>query len=250
MFMSVAVLLSALVAQSFEAASVKPLPAEGGRFTIAGGPRSTDPRRITYSNIMLRRIMLSAWDVRNYQLSGPDWLTTARFDITATLPEGTTEAEFQAMLRNLLETSFRMKLHRETKEMPIYALAPTKSGLKAGSATADSKDGFPPLDLPAPGLVIETRNGRARITANEVPLSKLADMLSSQLGRPVIDATGMTGNYSFVLYFTPDGQATADSLDPSIFGALQDQLGIRLESRRGPVEMLIVDQADKTPSDN
>jgi uncharacterized protein (TIGR03435 family) len=253
---------------TFEVASVKPAKSVNGRFTMNGGPGTGDPGRITYTNIMLRRILLSAYDVKNYQISGPDWLDSLRFDITAKIPDGATQEQFQSMLRNLLATRFRMTTHRESKELPIYALLSAKNGPKVhatvddGSAgkppddqlatiqSVEGKDGFPALALRNPGLVIETKNGRARVTAKETPISKFADLLSGQLGRPVIDMTGLTGNYSFVVYFTPEDQNPDGGPDPSIFGALQEQLGLRLEARKGPVELLVIDHAEKVPTGN
>jgi uncharacterized protein (TIGR03435 family) len=250
---------------TFEVASVKPATSTGGRFTMSGGPATGDPGRIIYTNIMLRRVLLNAYDLRSYQILGPDWLDTLRFDITANVPEGTTKEQFQAMLRNLLATRFQMRSHRESRELPIYAMVAAKSGPKlkpAGLAAAqaedqlavirptDGKDGFPALSLPAGGLVLETRNGRARVTGKESALSKLADLLSGQLGRPVIDMTGLAGNYSFVVYFAPEGINPDAASDPGLFAALQQQLGLRLEARTGPVELLMIDYAEKVPAEN
>ncbi len=258
-------------ALAFEAASVKPAQSMGGRFTMKGGPGTGDPVRIAYTNIMLRRILLVAYDVRDYQISGPDWLDSLRFDITAKVPAGASKAEFQAMLRNLLATRFQMVVHRETKELPIYELLVAKNGIRvkrvvddgAPAATPgdqlatikpiDGNDGFPALSLPAPGLVIETRNGQVRVTSKETSMAKFADLLSGQLGHPVIDSTGLAGNYSFVLYFSPDGLSSSDAAGPSgpsIFGALQEQLGLKLEARKGPVDLLVIDHAEKVPAGN
>lgn len=253
----------------FEVASVKPAQSASGRFTMNGGPGTSDPGRVTYTNIMLRRILLNAYEARNYQIVGPDWLDTLRFDIIAKVPEGTTKDQFQAMLRNLSITRFQMTVHRESKELPIYALIAAKNGPKikaiaddapstgkpsedqlAVIQSAEGKYGFPALSLRAPGLVIETKGGRARLTAKEVPMTKLADLLSAQVGRPVVDMTGLTGNYSFILYFTPEGPNSTDSSEPNIFGALQEQLGLRLQARKGPVELLVIDHAEKIPTEN
>ena len=250
----------------FEVASIKPTNSISGRFTIKGGPGTSDPGRISYTNIMLRRILLSAYEVKNYQLSGPDWLETLRFDITAKIPEGTTKDQFQLMLRDLLETRFKMTIHRETKELPVYALVAAKNGPKikatapddaSGTASelaisqpGEGKDGFPALSLRAPALVIETKNGRARVTAKEIPMTKFADLLSGQFGRPVVDMTALNGDCSFVVYFTPEGSNSSDASEPSIFGALQERLGLRLEARKGPVELIVIDHAEKVPTEN
>jgi uncharacterized protein (TIGR03435 family) len=259
-----------MAAQSpvFEVASVKPVSSAGGRFTMIGGPGTGDPGRFTCTNIMLRRLLLSAYDVRNYQLIGPDFLDTLRYDITAKVPDGATRADLQAMLRNLLETRFQMTLHRKSKELPIYELVVGKNGSKLkGEADGaggleqitgqlavverqEGKDGFPSVRLPVSGTVIETKDGRARATSKDVTLAKFADFLSGQLGRPVVDRTGLHGVFSFSLYFTPEGLNAPDSTDPGIFFAIQEQLGLKLEARRGPVELLIIDHAEKVPAGN
>jgi uncharacterized protein (TIGR03435 family) len=243
--------MMAALCQTFEVASVKPSTATNGRVVI-----KNDPGRISYSNIMLKRVLLDAYDVKNYQISGPDWLDTLRFDITAKVPDGASKEDAKAMFRDLLTARFRMTVHRELKELPIYALLVAKNGpkikeVKAKSAESPSKeqlatmmrdegkDGFPVLSLQPGGLVIETRGGRGRITAKEVPLAKLADLLSGELGRPVIDSTALLGNYSFVAYFTPERSETGSN--SFIFAALQEQLGLRLEARKGPVELLVID---------
>ena len=200
MLLPVALLTAGMFSQSFDVASVKASKSTGGRVTIAN-----DPGRISYSNIMLRRVLLLAYDIKPYQLVGPDWLDTLRFDLEAKFPSDATKEQIQAMLRDLLATRFKMTVHRESKELPVYALLEGKIGprIKAkadGASTGEEqvtsmqkdegRDGFPVLSLPAAGLLIETRNGRARITAKIVPLEKLADLLSGQLGRPVFDKDG------------------------------------------------------------
>jgi uncharacterized protein (TIGR03435 family) len=256
--------------QTFEVASVKPAHPLAGtaRFSMSGGPGTGDPGRISFTNIMLKRVLLSAYDIKPWQISGPDWLDYLRFDITARIPEGATRAQFQVMLRNLLVDRFRMAVHRETREVSIYALVVAKNGPKLKLAANDSEtaaptpdeqlaimkreegsDGFPALSLGASGLVIETRNGRGRVTARRTVLSKFADLLAGQLGRPVIDRTGLSGTYDFVLYFAPEGMS-ANTTDPGIFGALHEQLGLRLEARKGPVEMIVVDHAEPVPTEN
>jgi uncharacterized protein (TIGR03435 family) len=235
-------LLLLLLGQTFEVASVK--PSAGGKVIIRN-----DPGRVSYSNVMLRLIILKAYDMKDYQLSGPDWLTTLRYDITAKVPESSND--IPAMLRDLLTTRFQMKVHRETKEMPIYELTVSKNKLKStssGDSEADvvgmkakeGKDGFPVLALQPGALVIETRNGGGRISGKDVPISKLAELLSGQVGRPVFDRTGLAGNFSFVVYFSPD----------EIFAALQEQMGLKLQARKGPVEYLVIDQAEKVPTAN
>jgi uncharacterized protein (TIGR03435 family) len=252
---------------AFEVASVKPSQSAGGRFTMSGGPGTSDPGRVSYSNVPLRRVLLAAYDLSNYQILGPDWLNSLRFDITAKMPAGVTKEQFQWMLRNLVASRFRMTTHLETKELPIYALVAAKSGPKLkpdvdgepGKSPDDQvpavtqgegKDGFPVVSLRTPGLVIETKDGRARVTAKGVTIAKFADFLSGRLDRPVIDMTGLAATYSFALYFSPENASPDASSDPSIFIAVQEQLGLRLEARKGQVQLLMIDHAEKAPTEN
>lgn len=261
------ILLAALLlSQSFDAASVRPgPPANTGRFTMTGGPGTGDPTFLRYANIPLKRVLMAAYDMKYWQITGPDWLNTLRFDITARLPEGATKEQSLAMMRNLLTERFQMTAHRETKELPIYALLKDKTGAKlkpsteaAGDANAiatvkqnEGKDGFPVLAPGASGIVVETRNGRARISGFQADLAKLADFLSNQLGRPVFDQTGIAGVFDFVVYYRPEN-AAIDDANPyaGIFEALREQLGLRLEARKGPVEMLVIDRVEKIPIGN
>ncbi len=255
-----------LLAQNFDAASVRAgAPANAGRFTMTGGPGTGDPTFLRYANIPLKRALMSAYDVKYWQINGPDWLNSLRFDISARLSEGTTKEQSLAMMRNLLAERFQMTVHRETKELPIYELIKDKTGAQlkppavaAGDENAiatvskdEGKDGFPALAPGAAGIVVETRNGRARISAFQADLAKLADFLSNQLGRPVFDRTGITGIFDFVVYYRPENAAVDDATPyPGIFDALLEQLGLRLEARKGPVEMLVIDHVEKAPTGN
>lgn len=255
-----------LLSQSFDAASVRPgPPANSGRFTMAGGPGTSDPTFLRYANIPLKRVLMAAYDMKYWQISGPDWLNTLRFDISARVPENATKEQSLAMMRNLLTERFQMTVHRETRELPIYALLVDKNGAKlkaakgpAGDENAiatvkknEGKDGFPVLTPGAAGIVIETRNGRARISGFQSDLPKLADFLSTQLGRPVFDQTGIAGAFDFEVYYRPENAAADDtSTDPGIFDALREQLGLRLDARKGPVAMLVIDHVEKVPTGN
>ena len=258
-----ALIIDTTSAQTFEVASVKPSKSSTGRFVMTGGPGTSDPTRITYTNIMLRRVLLEAYDYRNYQIKGPNSLDSARFDIAATLPAGTSKVQFQTMLQNLLTTRFQMTTHVETKEMPVYALLVGKNGIKLKPTTAEpatddlavvqrqeAKDGFPVVSLPPGALVIETKNGRARVTAKDIPLAKLADFLTGQLGRPVLDKTGLAGTYTLAVYFTPENSTTGEASDPYLPTALQEQLGLRVEARKENVELFVIDHAEKIPTEN
>ena len=145
------------------------------------------------------------------------------------------------MLQTLLQDRFQLRLRRETKELPIYALVVGKNGSKLHE----------PDDI-TPNMI----SGRGRITAHKVSIEEFAKRLGGQLGRTVVDRTGLEGNFAFDLEWTPDpvqpigpNPPPAQSSDPSIFTALQEQLGLKLEVTRGQIEILVVDHAER-PSEN
>jgi uncharacterized protein (TIGR03435 family) len=152
------------------------------------------------------------------------------------------------MLQSLLEERFKLRLHRESREEPVYELVVAGGGPRMKQA-ADS------LKQPQRGL----RMGRGQLTGTAAPISILINQISQQLGRSVIDKTGLTGQYDFELKWTPEfNQSQASPADPgpqpdlggpSIFTAIQEQLGLKLESTKGPVEVIVIDSAEK-PSEN
>jgi uncharacterized protein (TIGR03435 family) len=293
---------------SFEVASVKPAaPITGNmiRVGMRGGPGSPDPGQITYSNVTVKNVLMNAYGVKGFQITGPGWLDSERYDIVAKVPRGATKAEFMAMLQNLLAERFKLTLHREKKDLPMYALVVGKNGPKMkesvdepapkegdvpkGSGPADGpvvmgkmamgKDGFPVLPPGAAGrgsTAIMMMNGNARMTASGQPMAGLAEMLSGQLDLPVVDMTGLTAKYDFTLYFAPEalvgmrlgapptpgpppgeggggvpGASAPDAQsNPSLFAAIQEQLGLKLEQRKGPVDLLVIDHLEKAPIEN
>jgi uncharacterized protein (TIGR03435 family) len=280
---------------TFEVATVKAAaPMGGGRVMIGvqGGPGSRDPGRITYSAMPLKFLLQNAYGVKGYQISGPAWLDTERYDITAKVPEGATKEQVSVMLQNLIVERFGLKFHKETKEFPLYELSAAKNGPKlkpAAAAPADApepppvagpppmgKDGFPVLPTGRPTMLIMMRPGpRLQMRATMQPVKQLADFLGDQLHIPVIDKTGITGNYDFTLDFAPEpGQGpmglppppppppggndgavkagdTNDQADaPTLLTAIQEQLGLKLDKKKGPLEVLVVDHIEKTPTEN
>jgi uncharacterized protein (TIGR03435 family) len=228
------------------------------------------------TNLTLRRLILNAYGVQDHQLSGdPPWAASEHYDIQATAAGNTSVQQMEGpMLQVLLEERFKLMLHRETRQLPVYELAPGKDGAKLqpskeGSCTTYSVDSAPP-PAPAPGQpngnfcgLHLTVNGLNRtLDGKGVTMAAFATNLSrtytSELGRNVIDRTGLTGTFDVHLKWTIDpltvpaaGGAAAppDPAGPSLFAALQDQLGLRLESAKGPVEVLVVDHVEK-PSAN
>ena len=235
----------ALGAQQFEVASVKPAdPAAVGNtfnFTPGGG--------LTIKNSTLRGIIQSAYDVPSFQIEGgPAWMNSARYDIFAKSPFGeepagrpgaTTMQQTRVRLQALIADRFQLKVHRETKDVPMYVLTVGKSGAK----------------LAAPAAVQSVPDGMhmvcGRMTGTNTTMANFARSLTRELSRLVEDRTGLTGKYDFQVDFTPDGGACegASADLPSLFAALQGTLGLKLEATKGPMEMVVVDHAEK-PSGN
>jgi uncharacterized protein (TIGR03435 family) len=228
---------------AFDAASVKP-----SKPNIRGYSIQPLPGRLTTTNTTLRMLIAVAWRVYDVQVSGgPKWLDSDRYDIEAKA-EGTSRpsnAELMEMLQKLLVDRFSLEFHREKKEIPAYSLEVGKGGPKFQES---KQDGGPPVFR-----VFQRR----QITAQRAPLAWLVDALSPLLGRPVLDKTGLAAVYDFKLEWTPDetqvrSDETAQQPDdrvPSLSAALQEQLGLRLQSQKGPVEILVIDRAAK-PSGN
>jgi len=279
--------------QTFEVASVKPAaPQTDGRIMVrmGGGPGTPDPGQLNYSNVSLKQVISNAYNVKAYQVSGPDWLDSQRYDIIAKVPEGVTKEQFNLMLQHLLAERFALELRHETKDFPLYELVVGKGGpkLKASvndpnAAPADAllpppgrittdKNGFPQLPPGAAGrpmTMMSVMNGRLRMTSTHQTLPRLVDLLSNQVDRPVVDKTGLSGEYDVTLEFAPEGGSMMKGMPPppppppganvpsdnsgdapSIYTAVQEQLGLKLDAKKGPLEFLVVTHAEKTPTEN
>jgi uncharacterized protein (TIGR03435 family) len=275
---------------TFEVASIKPAaPQAMGRIqgSGSGGPGTPDPSRIRFTDMPLRVLIMRAYDVQSFQVSGPSWMDSQRFDVIAKVPDGANREDAQIMLQNLLADRFKLKLHKDSKEASIYELVVAKGGIKikeaAQTAAAPAEGAGGPLPGPPPRgkdgflrtphgqLGIQaTVNGRMRMQGDAVTMARLTDVLGMALGRPVLDKTGLTGLYDVAVDFSPEGmgpgpkapgpgagggnpsEAPRDSNDsgPTIFTALQEQLGLKLESRKGPADLLVVDSAKRMPTEN
>jgi uncharacterized protein (TIGR03435 family) len=261
----------------FEVASIKPSPPSGGPRTVSrkGGPGTGDPTRVVIQNYALESLILDAYEIQTYQLAGPDWLigafgpTALRFDVDAKVPEGTTKEQFQQMFQNLLADRFELALHHETREMPVYDLVIAKSGPKltpspqtpapAPPAPDDSSrpssaprmtlgsDGYPVL---GPGDSMAIMGGRGRMRGANETMARFAGWLSAQFHRPVNNATGLTGEYDFILSWEFNEDAASASGEPTLPEALQLQLGLRLESKKGPADILVIDHIERSPTEN
>ena len=237
----------------FEVASIKPNHSGDGRLGVSIDPGG----RFVATNVPVKALIMTAYDLKENQVSGlPAWATSDRFDITAKPESGVAfkNGDERPMLQALLAERFKFSFHKETRELPIYALVVAKSGLKmeASKGNANIDDDAKPKPAPMPG---RGRGGirrmRGEVSGANVTVDMLVDQLSSIVGRSVIDKTGLTGSYDFALKYTPDSAdaPSSDSQTPSIFVAVQEQLGLKLEAQKGPVDLYIVDRVEK-PSEN
>jgi uncharacterized protein (TIGR03435 family) len=225
----------ALRAQSFEVASVKPADpdARGNTFdyTPGGG--------LTIRNSTLRGLVQSAYDVPRFQIQGgPGWMDSDRFDIFAKSEGGSGDIrQTRLKLQALLADRFQLRARRENRELPIYVLTLGKNGPKLTESGNASTAGVPD------GMHMQC--GRAMGT--NTTMANFAHSLTRDVGRPVEDRTGLSAKYNFQVDFTPDSDACGElAVDrPSLFGALLEQLGLKLESTKGPVEIIVVDHAEK-----
>jgi uncharacterized protein (TIGR03435 family) len=246
------IFLIALAAQgqtttpAFEVATVKPSPAlmKYLGFQFPGGGR------FEASQETVKAMVAFAYEVRDFYVSGgPGWAGTDRFEIVAKADASATPVQMRAMLRTLLAERFKLAVRRETKEATVYQLVVAKDGVKSSGLTESSRNG---------GIRFLARG---QIEGMGNTMSGLANYLQTLLGEVVVDKTGLTANYDFKLAWTPDesqagkpgAQAglgnAADPGGPSIFTALQEQLGLKLDATKGPVETIVIEHVEK-PTDN
>ena len=283
----------------------------GGRGSPIGGPGTNDPSRIRFNFATIKALLVYAYGVQAYQVSGPAFLDSERFDIEGRMPADTTRDQVNLMLQNLLADRFGVKLHRATKELPMYSMVVSKGGTKlktsapvdpAKQAQADQppqgpppmpgrgdmkfdSDGFPIFPGGGPfgpgrggrgglGMMMAPGN-RARIMGTQATSTDLASQLTNLLSRPVTDQTGLSAKYDITLTFSteglnltqgdgrggppgggfggpggPEGMQPQGDPPPDLFNAIQAQLGLRLDAKKGPVDLLVVDHAEKTPVEN
>jgi uncharacterized protein (TIGR03435 family) len=232
---------------AFEVASVRPSD-PASRISIR---RSGD--RLNTSNTSLEFLITWAYDIRNDRLFGkPKWLDSVHYDIAAKAGESLAPGLLQRIMQSLLATRFQLAIHRETRELPMYALVVGKDGAKVHLTEARGDPGQNPFNM----------TNRGRLTGSQVTAAMLANVLSNQLGRSVQDQTGLQGVFDFELEWEPDTDAQSTNVDgasepsigartgPSIFTAIQEQLGFKLEPRRGPVEVIVIDHIESTPTEN
>jgi uncharacterized protein (TIGR03435 family) len=233
---------------SFEVASVKPNNSGSLSSALPFYPNGG----FNASNVSLKSVIAIAYEVRVFQIEGgPDWLNSARFDITARGREGTPDRLRPAMMRTLLAERFKLVAHFEERQQPLYALTvPSSDGHRGGP---NLKPSPPPQSDAKPGtLFTSVRNGVGRIEGTRMTIDTLASVLSGQvLTRRVVNRTALSGEFDVNLQFTVDTVTRADQAPqfPSLVTALQEQLGLKLQSERGPVPVLVIDSVQQpTPN--
>jgi len=243
LLLSAALVLSAGARQpAFEVASLKP-----HKPNVAGENRGresidTAPGVLTVRNASLRSCIKWAYFIGDYQISGPAWLNDERYDITAKAAGPARLDELRRMLGTLLAERFRLQVHREAKELPVYRLVASKSGPKLHKAESGGNTSM------------QGENGS--FVFRGTSMAQLADDLSglTQVDRPVLDRTGIPGVFDFTLKFGEDNNEMKRALiagdGPSIFTLIEEQLGLKLEARKDAVEVLVIDHAERVPSEN
>ncbi len=220
---------------AFEVATVKASKATGGM------NNRRDPMMATWTNMPLAVVIREAYHILPGQLmGGPAWINSDRWDIVAKTDRPASRAEQQRMLQPLLADRFHLKVKWDVRQLPEYELLVASSGPKVPASSGDGS----------------VRIGKGLIAANGISGAVFAAWLRSELGRPVIDSTGLKGKYDFNLQWVPDEsqpnsggeQPPSDSTGPTIFAALQE-LGFKLKAIKGPVQVLVVEHAEK-PSEN
>jgi uncharacterized protein (TIGR03435 family) len=285
---------------AFEVASIKPAAPVGRGQLLSGQVHvgmNVDAARVDIGSMSLADLIRVAYRVKPYQVSGPDWMASERFDVLAKLPEGASRGQVPEMLQALLADRFKLTVHRESKEHAVYALVVGKNGPKlkesAPDADAPAGDGSPAaLDVRVSGRGENAQvsisggpigtahmsmgpNGTMRLEAPKMNMAALADTLSRFFDRPVVDLTELKGSYQVALDLSmedlrnaartigimgpgmgagrggaqPPADAASDPAGLSIFAAVQ-QLGLKLEPRKVPLDLIVVDHLEKTPTEN
>jgi uncharacterized protein (TIGR03435 family) len=258
----------------FEVASVKP----SAQLTPGAGLNvgvHIDGAMVRCTYLSLLNYLNMAYDVKDYQIIGPDWMASDHFDIVAKRPDGVEgEKALRGMMASLLQDRFKITMHRETRDLPAYALVVGKGGLKIKEVPPDADADNSKVDVNVTGggrggTTVNLGGGSSltyqmtTMTAKRVTFESITDSLSKFLDRPVVDMTGLTGRYDFTLEYSAaelrnlvrasgaDASMIPDFGDPtiSIFTSVET-LGLKLEARKAPVPVIVIDSAQKTPTAN
>jgi uncharacterized protein (TIGR03435 family) len=267
----------------FEVASVKPSPPIDQSVKIGV---HLDGSRIFCTALSLKDYLRMAYDVKDFQIQAPEWMASLRYDIAATLPAGAPASGVREMIQSLLADRFHLAFHRESKEFAVYGLVVGKDGAKLKESKIDpdtlTADASKPVVNVAVsggrgGMNLNLGNGSAfafgnnKIEGTKLTMLAFADTIARFVDRPVVDMTNLKGNYDFTIEITPEDfhgmtirsaiaagvslppevvkQALEGGAGDSFFSAIQT-LGLRLDRRKAPLEVLVIDRADKDPTDN
>jgi bla regulator protein blaR1 len=259
------------VTRQFEVSSIKPNGSGSGgmKFPLPSGGR------FTATNVTLKVLVAFAYNVQGFEVSGvpgvPGWMSSDRYDVMAKAESGNLNNmdQYKLMLQTLLKDRFKLVAHSETREASIYALLPAKSGPKlspADPAGCVRPDSPPPPRMPGEPIPVACGaffTGPSSLDGRTMSMAQLANTLSIMVGRPVVDKTKIGGTFDIRIEFAPESTALARQSNPqptdagnpdvsglpSIFTALQQQLGLRLDSRKGPADVLVIDGVQR-PSEN
>ncbi len=231
--------------KEFEVTSIKPAAPGGRGVRVQMAPGG----RLNASNITVKFLIQQAYNVKDFQISGgPGWINSERYDLVAKADADVGIGQLRPLIEKLLADRFQLTIHRDTKELPVYALVVGKNGPKFKESASDN---------PGPQI----RMGRGVIDGRSMGMDMLSSQLATSLGRNVVDRTGLKGKYEIKLEWTqeegqgrgpadgPEAAPPPDTTGPSLFTALQEQLGLKLESSKGPVEIIVIDRIEK-PTEN
>jgi uncharacterized protein (TIGR03435 family) len=242
----------------FEVASVKPAAPGARGMRCTGGPGTSDPGSLNCENYSLSYLVMMAYNLRSFQFTAPAWMDTARYDVAARIPRGTGRQAFELMQQRLLAERFGLRVHFEKKETTVYDLTVGKGGSKL-KESQEPEAGQPETAWKPPPFGPPVR-AMARVSHKGESSAELANFLANQLGQPVVDATGLGGRYDYELSFLmePGGRAAgpvaSNGPEPEfgvgLIDAVRDQLGLRLEKKKGQAGILVVDHAEKVPTAN
>jgi uncharacterized protein (TIGR03435 family) len=243
----------------FEAVSIKVNRSGEARSSFRGTLSG-----ISVTNQTLTDIVRNVWNVNSLQIvGGPSWIREDRFDIEARVSGKAGRDELVAMMKTMLADRFTLAVHHEMRPIPVYALVLARSDgrfgptLRRSLASCDTRNprapGTPPpqppppldgVDLPACG----TNTGRSLLRAAGIELEAFTRNMASAAGRIIVDKTGLTGTFDMVLRFNPDANDTSADL-PSLFAAVQEQLGLKLDAQTAPADVVVIDRVEK-PTEN
>jgi len=271
-----------VVGQEFEVATIRPSVPDAQAQSTAG--LHIDGSMVRYTGLSLKLYLGMAHRLKNYQISAPDWMASERWDITAKLPEGSDTKQIPEMLQTLLRDRFQLKMHRETKDLPVYGLIVKKGESKLKESLADPAAVGEPSQrnvnvAPAAsgtGTVVTYGAGSYftlgdnKFEGKKLPMPIVAEALARFADRPVVDFTELKGSYDFTMEFSPDdfrvmmvraAIAQGALLSPEVLKLMDassgdtlfnavEKLGLKLEPRKAPIQMLMIDQALTTPTGN